>query len=213
MTVSLKPRKKPRQRRSKVTCDAILEAAARILEAAGREGLTTNAIAERAGVSIGSLYQYFPNKEAVLAAVLRSKRAELLGWMQDAAERCREASPEAALRELLAAGMRHQFERPRLAMEAEYAEQQLQLAPETAALADEMARLVLESLRRLAPSAGPQEARDVVAIAKGMINAAAMNGEAGGAELVTRVERAIRCYLRETASNSAEIRAASSAAP
>ncbi|NVK15785.1 MAG: TetR/AcrR family transcriptional regulator [Rhodobacteraceae bacterium] len=207
------PRKQARQARSRATQEAIVEAAARILEIAGREGLTTNAIAERAGVSIGSLYQYFPNKEAVLATALRSKRAELLDWMRDAAARCRDAPPEAALRELLAAGMRHQFERPRLAMETEYAEQHLQLAPETAALAEEMAQIVLETIRRFAPAAGPQEARDVVAIAKGMINAAALNGEEGGAALVQRVERAIRGYLRETASNSAEIRAASSAAP
>ncbi|MCB4456070.1 TetR/AcrR family transcriptional regulator [Leisingera sp. McT4-56] len=207
------PRKQARQARSRATQEAIVEAAARILETSGRKGLTTNAIADRAGVSIGSLYQYFPNKEAVLAAVLRSKRAELLGWMRDAAARCRDAPPEAALRELLAAGMRHQFERPRLAMEAEYAEQHLQLAPETAALAEEMAQIVLDTIRRFAPDAGPQEARDVVAIAKGMINAAAFAGEAGSAALVQRVERAIRGYLRETASNSAEIRAASSAAP
>lgn len=207
------PRKQARQARSRATQEAIVEAAARILEASGREGLTTNAIAERAGVSIGSLYQYYPNKEAVLAALLRSKRTELLGWMREAAERCRAAAPEVALRALLEAGMRHQFERPRLAMEAEYAEQHLQLAPESAALAQEMALIVLETIRRFAPGAGLQEAGDVVAIAKGMINAAAFAGETGGAKLVLRVERAIRGYLRETASNSAEIRAASSAAP
>ncbi|KIC38311.1 hypothetical protein [Leisingera sp. ANG-M7] len=96
-------------------------------------------------------------------------------------------------------------------MEAEHAEQHLQLAPETAVLAEEMAQIVLETIRRFAPAAGQLEARDV--IAKGMINAAALADEAGGAALIARVERAIRGYLRETASNSAEICAASSAAP
>lgn len=49
--------------------DAILDAAARILAQQGREALTTNLVAARAGVSIGSLYQYFPHRDAVIAAV------------------------------------------------------------------------------------------------------------------------------------------------
>lgn len=56
--------------------ETILEAAARILEKDGFDGLTTNAIAERAGISIGSLYEYFPNKEAILVAMARNMLAE-----------------------------------------------------------------------------------------------------------------------------------------
>lgn len=61
------PRRKPRQGRSKVMVAAILEACQLILEKEGPEHLTTNRIAEVAGVNIGSLYQYFPNKDAILA--------------------------------------------------------------------------------------------------------------------------------------------------
>ena len=60
------PRKLPRQDRSRATVDAILEAAARVLVKEGFERTTTNRVAEAAGVSVGSLYQYFPNKEAIL---------------------------------------------------------------------------------------------------------------------------------------------------
>ncbi len=67
-TISI-ARKLPRQDRSRALVDAIVEAAARILVQQGRDALTTNAVALRAGVSIGSLYQYFPNREAILAAV------------------------------------------------------------------------------------------------------------------------------------------------
>jgi AcrR family transcriptional regulator len=64
-----KPRKRPSQARSRETVRAILEAAARILEERGIAAATTDAIAERAGVSVGSLYQYFPNKESLLATL------------------------------------------------------------------------------------------------------------------------------------------------
>lgn len=64
-------RKDPRQSRSRATIDAILDAAAHILGERGWTGLTTNAAAEVAGVSIGSLYQYFPNKLALVEAVRR----------------------------------------------------------------------------------------------------------------------------------------------
>lgn len=65
----LTPRKQPRQQRSRETVEAILEAAAQLFQRHGYAGTTTNKIAERAGVSIGSLYQYFPNKDALLVAL------------------------------------------------------------------------------------------------------------------------------------------------
>jgi len=63
----------PRQRRSRATVDAILEAAAQVLEASGEAGFNTNAVAERAGVGVGSLYRYFPDKRAILVALGRSE--------------------------------------------------------------------------------------------------------------------------------------------
>ena len=65
----LNPRKNPRQRRSKETVEAILVAAAQVFEARGYARGTTDRIAARAGVSVGSLYQYFPNKDAILVAL------------------------------------------------------------------------------------------------------------------------------------------------
>jgi AcrR family transcriptional regulator len=60
------PRKRPTQRRATVTTDAILIAVEQVLERDGLDGLTTNRVAAVAGVSIGSLYQYFPNKQALV---------------------------------------------------------------------------------------------------------------------------------------------------
>ena len=62
-----KTRRNPRQGRAKATVEAILEAAFQILETDGPAALTTNHIAERAGVSIGTLYQYFSDREDILA--------------------------------------------------------------------------------------------------------------------------------------------------
>jgi len=67
----LEPRKSPVQARSAVTVNAILEATIQVLLQAGKERLTTTKVARRAGVSVGTLYQYFPNKTAMLKAALK----------------------------------------------------------------------------------------------------------------------------------------------
>lgn len=64
-------RRIPSQARGRDTIEVIFEATARILERDGRAGLSTNAIAELAGISIGTLYHYFPSKEAILVAMAR----------------------------------------------------------------------------------------------------------------------------------------------
>jgi AcrR family transcriptional regulator len=72
----LEPRKPPVQRRSRATVEALLAAAAQVFEAHGYAAGTTNRIAERAGVSIGTLYQYFPSKDAIAVALLERHVAE-----------------------------------------------------------------------------------------------------------------------------------------
>jgi len=68
-------RKLPKQARSKATVDAILEATSRILQTDGGRALTTDAVARLAGVSIGTLYQYFPDKNAILTTLARQELA------------------------------------------------------------------------------------------------------------------------------------------
>ncbi|MFY0569875.1 TetR/AcrR family transcriptional regulator [Archangium lansingense] len=77
------PRKRPRQERAKATVETILEAAAHVLVTSGYEGTTTKAVAERAGVSIGSLYQYFPSKEALVAMLLERFHQRALEVLAD----------------------------------------------------------------------------------------------------------------------------------
>jgi AcrR family transcriptional regulator len=70
----LKPRKQPTQPRAIETVACLLQAAAQVLEAQGRAAFNTNAVAERAGVSIGSLYQYFPGNDALLIALMQREK-------------------------------------------------------------------------------------------------------------------------------------------
>ena len=67
----LDPRKTPVQARSTASVNAILEATIQVLLKVGKDRLTTTIVAQRAGVSVGTLYQYFPNKSALLQAALK----------------------------------------------------------------------------------------------------------------------------------------------
>ena len=76
--VLLEPRKSPVQARSAASVDAILEATIQVLLRVGKDRLTTTRVALRAGVSVGTLYQYFPNKSALLQAALRRHLDEVI---------------------------------------------------------------------------------------------------------------------------------------
>lgn len=75
---SCNPRKQPVQKRSRQTVEVILQATARVLVRYGYDRTTTNLVAEKAGVSIGSLYEYFPNKESLVAALATAHVEELM---------------------------------------------------------------------------------------------------------------------------------------
>lgn len=76
-------RKRPQQARSRALVEAIVEAGARILGRLGWAGFTTNAVAEAAGVSVGSLYQYFPDKHALIGAIRRRHLQDCLCAVRD----------------------------------------------------------------------------------------------------------------------------------
>ena len=96
-----KPRKSPSQQRSQLTVAALLKATAHILVKEGYESASTNRIAAAAGVSIGSLYQYFPSKEALVAAVVDRHMQEMMQLLRAAVDRVREQPVEVATRELV----------------------------------------------------------------------------------------------------------------
>lgn len=99
----LGPRKEPRQARSRATVEAILEATCRVLVTEGYEAATTNRIAAVAGVSVGSLYQYFPGKEALVAALAQRHIREMLELLQRALIATARQPIEVATRHLVGA--------------------------------------------------------------------------------------------------------------
>ena len=84
--VAFEPRKTPMQARSTVTVEAISEATIQVLLRHGAERLTTTRVAERAGVSVGTLYQYYPNKQSLLFAVFEHHMNNVVARFESACE-------------------------------------------------------------------------------------------------------------------------------
>lgn len=196
---AIEPRKKPRQARAAATVDAILQAATRILEDEGLAALNTNHIAERAGVSVGSLYQYFPTKEAILTEIIRRKRERLITGIDIALADADRMPLETSIARLIATVIDSQIAWPKLARVLEMAESFLPLQTET----DALKRGIGERIGRLLAAHGFAEprvaAQDLIGIVRGMIDTAALAGETDREALADRIRRAVRGYLRESA--------------
>lgn len=108
------PRKRASQARSRATVDALVEATARILVKEGYENASTNRIAEVAGVSVGSLYQYFPGKEALVAAVIDRHNDELMQIARGVLAEVAELPLEAAVRRIVSVAVEAHRVNPKL---------------------------------------------------------------------------------------------------
>lgn len=190
-----RPRKQPRQARARHTVDAIVEASARILEEQGHGGFTTNAVAELAGVSIGTLYQYFPDKDALLGALIARETARLV---EEAEAACLITAGIEALDALIRAAVRHQLRRPRLARLLDFEEGRLPLDTDTQLVRARFMAILADILDRPDLPEQPDmpvAIADVAAIMRGMIDSAGERGEHEQAALVARVRRAVLGYL------------------
>lgn len=195
---ALRVRKTPRQRRAVHTVDALLEAAALVLEEAGLEGFNTNAVARRAGASVGSLYQYFPSKDALtLALLLRADHA-----FHEAASATL-ALPEyrEALTAFIEVTARQQLTRPKLALLLDQQEDRPELR---AALGGKYSfRALLNAILEKpgAPAHLRDERRrelaaaDTLALMRGMTDSAGGRGERDVDDLAYRIGAAVFGYL------------------
>jgi AcrR family transcriptional regulator len=143
----LTPRKTPVQKRSVVTVSAILQATVQVLEAHGPNGFNTNVVAQRAGVSIGTLYQYFPDKHALIAALSRLHRGGLAEAVEAAVAASRDLSLDAALRSIVHAALMADLERPRFGRMLDVLEAHLPLDGEQAATHRRLSAAIASFLR------------------------------------------------------------------
>lgn len=127
---ALNPRKTPRQARARATHDAILEAAAQLIGRHGLADFTTNAVAARAGVSIGSLYQYFPNKDALMVALIGRQQDRQAQTLVDAVAAAQGGELAATVRSLVRAAMQHHRDDSLLATAIDHEEARLPIAAE-----------------------------------------------------------------------------------
>jgi AcrR family transcriptional regulator len=108
------PRKEASQERSRATVDALIEATARILVREGFDQASTNRIAAVAGVSVGSLYQYFPGKEALVAAVIERHNREIMQAVRGELAQITARPLRQGVRELIAAAVKAHRVDPKL---------------------------------------------------------------------------------------------------
>jgi AcrR family transcriptional regulator len=172
----------------------LLEAAAQVLETKGLEGFNTNAVAERAGVSIGSLYQYFPGKDALTIALMQRENES---FHQDALAALDHPSGPLALSHLIRVAVRQQFARPTLARLLDVEETRPPLR--TALSGKESLRTLLAQILAR-DGLPPQEdtllaASDLLAMIRGLVDAAGEREETDAAGLTRRVTAAVQGYL------------------
>jgi AcrR family transcriptional regulator len=196
-----KPRKRPLQARSRETYAAILEATARILETEGLEAANTNAIAERAGVSVGSLYQYFPDKAAIFSELIIASETELGDMLETLLSSTRGQTLEARLDMLVQAGVQQQLARPQLARLLDYLEATLPADPKLEAADARILKLIGRLLQEhrdvIRRPTSQTTALDVLSIVKGMVDGASFAGETQQRQLEQRVMLAVVGYLRQ----------------
>jgi AcrR family transcriptional regulator len=166
----LKARKLPGQVRSQETVRVILEASARILESDGLRGLNTNAIAAKAGVSIGSLYQYFPNKDAIVLALISSFEDKLHNSVLEAAQAGRGQPLKPRLRLLVRALVTAHYDPSRLNRVLEAEEERLGSEADGAAFHAGVLQLLRDHKNEVAVPVSAATERVVVSILRAVID-------------------------------------------
>jgi AcrR family transcriptional regulator len=193
------PRKKPVQGRSRATVEAVLAAAAHILETRGLAGFNTNAVAERAGVSIGSLYQYFPSKDAILVALMEQSLTVFSQTMAEAIDGAPGASLGEDLKFMLQMGLVSHLRRPNLVRLLEDEFQRLEGHINKASSHVAVRAAVIRLLQRYETDIRIDDleiaAQDVGAIAKTLMSAAGERCDGDWEVVIERIVRAMLGYL------------------
>lgn len=172
----------------------ILEASARILESDGLRGFNTNAVAIRAGVSVGSLYQYFPNKDAILLALIGRYEEELYQAVVEAAHLGKGLDLKPRLRLLVRALVMVHYRRPQLNRLLEAEEERLGSGADSSAFQHTVLQLLRDHRCRMGAPVSRSAVQVSIAILRAVID---LGLEAGASPRTTehRAMRAVCGYL------------------
>ena len=191
---TLKARKVPAQARSQETVTVILEASARILESDGLRGFNTNAIATKAGVSVGSLYQYFPNKDAIVLALIGGYEEGLHNAALEAVQAGSGQELKRRLRLLVRALVTVHYRRPRLNRVLEAEEERLGSGADDAAFHAMVLQLFQDHKNEMAVPVSTATERVVIAILRAVVDLGLASGVSPEAT-EQRAMRAVCGYL------------------
>ena len=204
MESPVNPRKRPAQSRSRATVEAILEAATRILRDEGLSAVNTNRVAERAGVSVGSLYQYFPSRAAILSELVRRMRLSMSARLAEASVEARQLPLERAIPLMMSAAIWQYEMEPRLTRALEEAEAQLPRDPEVMAGRRKVREAMVSCLSGRGIADPAEAATDVIAMTRGIVTTALAMGLTDFEAIRARIGRAALGYLRECPRNGAD---------
>lgn len=198
--LQLRARKQPRQARSQVTFEAILAAAARILARESLAGFNTNRVAEVAGVSVGSLYQYFPNKAALVAALIEREHERLARSLEAVVRETVEDSLAEGLQKLASLAVAQQYHDPVFAAALDHEERRLPIAIKVAAHRARLGATLMRFLQQHRAEIpddriSPEVARDMLLISQALVEADASEGGLRPKNLEKRLVRALSGYL------------------
>jgi AcrR family transcriptional regulator len=203
-SINISPRKAPRQQRSQETVAVILQAATRVLSRQSLAGFNTNRVAEVAGVSVGSLYQYFPNKAALVTALIDRAQTELAEAFETLVKQIQH-QPGNTLAESLQAvaqlTIAQQYANPVFAAALDHEEARLPVQKQLRAAQERLLASVLQLFahhqKELATDLPESAARDCFAITKALVEMEAGVLRKPPADLDGRIVRALLGYLTQ----------------
>ncbi len=205
-------RKTPVQRRSVATVEIVLDAAARILDEQGLAGLNTNAVARRAGISVGSLYQYFPSKEAIVSALILKAHELIVDGLQRLLDTTTTVSSDTAIDAMLNMVLGQQSGSAKVNRILEAEEERLPKTPKIIAAEAQIDALNRAFFGRYVDPMRCSDdmlqiaATDTICIVRALRDAADQRGALEASDLPERIARTVKAYLAPLLRPAAELR-------
>ncbi len=180
--------------------ELVLEAATRVLGSDSLAGFNTNRVAEVAGISVGSLYQYFPNKSSIIAALIEREQLGLATAIEQCVHLHQQKTLRQNLSKLVDIAIKHQFDRAKYSAALDHEEQRLPLqgiiGSSQARIANAIWKMLKMHRNVIASAVSKAAAADCLTITKALVEAETQFSKADLILLKRRMLRALHGYLQ-----------------